>query len=52
MERHERAALDRVSAADVRRLKLLLKAIYANLVALDEIRSIETAAAEEDAVGH
>ena len=52
VERHERAALDRVSASDVRRLKLLLKAIYANLVALDEIRSIEAAAAEEDAVGH
>ena len=39
VERHERAALDQVSAADVRRLKLLLKTIYGNLVALDEVRS-------------
>lgn len=48
VERHERAALDGVSQADVRRLKLLLKSIYGNLVALDEVRSIDAAEADAD----
>ncbi len=40
VERHERAALHGVSPADVRRLKLLLRAVYSNLIALDEVRPL------------
>ena len=45
VERHERAALDGVNQADVRRLKRLLKSIYGNLLALDEVRSLDAAGA-------
>ena len=36
VQRHEHAALEGVTAADVRRLKLLLNKVYANLIALDK----------------
>jgi len=39
--RHEAAALDDVSVADARRLKLLLDKIYANLIALDQAHLTE-----------
>lgn len=41
VERHERAALDEVNSADIRRLKLLLDKIYHNLVTLDKVLLIE-----------
>ena len=47
VERHERAALDGVSPADVRRLKVLLDTVYGNLVALDEVRPLDGGNAEE-----
>ncbi len=40
VERHEGVALDGVSQADKRRLKLLLSKIYENLVQFDEVRSV------------
>ena len=48
VERHERAALDGMSPADVRRRKVLLDTVYGNLVALDEVRSLSRGT--EDAV--
>ena len=48
VERHERAALDGVDPADVRRLKRLLKSIYSNLVALDEALPLGEAEAATD----
>lgn len=51
VERHERAALNGVSQADVRRLKLLLKTVYGNLVALDEVRSLHGAETNADLIG-
>jgi MarR family transcriptional regulator, organic hydroperoxide resistance regulator len=41
VERHERAALMGIGAADTRRLKQLLNMIYDNLIALDEVQSLE-----------
>ena len=51
VERHERAALHGVNAADARRLKLLLRKVYANLIAFDEIQSITPPPAGADADG-
>ena len=41
VERHERAALDGVSAAEARRLKVLLNRVYSNLVAFDEVLLVQ-----------
>ena len=41
VQRHEAAALDGVSPADARRLKLLLQKIYENLLEFDEVRTID-----------
>jgi DNA-binding MarR family transcriptional regulator len=40
--RHETAALEGVSAADVRRLKLLLNRVYANLVRFDHVELLDS----------
>lgn len=46
--RHEAVALDDVSAADARRLKLLLNKIYTNLVSLDQVHMLESEEREEN----
>ena len=51
VQRHEGAALHGVAPADVRRLKLLLRTVYANLVSLDEIQPLRTVGETEDTVG-
>ncbi len=50
VERHERAALDGVDPADVRRLKRLLNAVYSNLLALDEVPPVGATETQADPV--
>ena len=50
VERHERAALEGVSAADARRLKVVLNKVYANLLAFDEVLSVQPEGEKADQV--
>lgn len=48
--RHEAAALDGISPADVRRLKTLLNKIYTNLISLDQVHPLDTQDSERNQI--